>query len=109
LHLEQQPEQDSLDNSPALGPVSSLDTDRPMAEVEPAPSLSVVDDCKYIFLCSLHTKLISRVVEQIANKDLQPIEQEIIETKCMHWDITNWSQLENRSMGPIMQAGGHDW
>lgn len=86
-----------------------------MTEVEPVPSLSVIDDCKYsysfLFFSSLGSKKNSHyaLVEQIANKELQPTDQEIIETKCVHWNITNWSQLDNRTLGPVMQAGGHDW
>lgn len=42
-------------------------------------------------------------------RDLGPIDQEIIETKCFHWNIESWSALENRTTGPIMKVGGHDW
>jgi ubiquitin carboxyl-terminal hydrolase 7 len=37
------------------------------------------------------------------------IEEEIVELKVDHWDITNWSELETRTVGPIIKAGGHDW
>ncbi|KAI8331821.1 hypothetical protein EDC96DRAFT_548710 [Choanephora cucurbitarum] len=89
----QQPQiEQELEQSLPTPPGATFDVDRPMSEVEPAPSLSVLDD-----------------FEQIANKELQPLEEEIIETKCFHWDIEHWSQLDQRVIGPVMQAGGHDW
>jgi len=45
----------------------------------------------------------------IANKELHPIDNEIIETKCEHWDIQGWSKLDTRTIGPIMKVGDHDW
>lgn len=53
--------------------------------------------------------LFFRVVELIANKELIPIDNEIIETKCEHWEIKDWSKLDTRTIGPIMKVGGHDW
>ncbi|RCI04918.1 hypothetical protein CU098_011576 [Rhizopus stolonifer] len=91
---QQQPQLDQQleDQSPPLPPVPTFDTDRPMSEVEPTPSYSVLDDFEYI-----------------ANKELAPLEEDIIETKCFHWDIEHWSQLDQRVIGPVMKAGGHDW
>lgn len=40
---------------------------------------------------------------------MAPIEEEIVETKVDHWIVPSWSQLENRSTGPIIEAGGHQW
>lgn len=49
------------------------------------------------------------VVEQIANKEMSPIEEEVIETKVDHWIVPAWSQLNARTVGPVIKAGGHDW
>ncbi|KAI9247273.1 hypothetical protein EDC94DRAFT_626246 [Helicostylum pulchrum] len=88
----QQQQEEYLDQSPPLEPVSSTDLDKTMTEVEQAPLLSAIDD-----------------VEQIINKEMAPIEEEIVETKVDHWIVPSWSQLENRSTGPIIEAGGHQW
>lgn len=52
---------------------------------------------------------LSRIVEQIANKEMSPTEEEIIETKVDHWIVPAWSQLNTRTVGPVIKAGGHDW
>lgn len=49
------------------------------------------------------------LVEQIANKEMSPTEEEIIETKVDHWIVPAWSQLNTRTLGPVIKAGGHDW
>ena len=55
------------------------------------------------------SRMLKKIVELIANKELHPIDNEIIETKCEHWEIKEWSKLETRTIGPIMKVGGHDW
>lgn len=62
------------------------------AEIPPPPSLSVIED-----------------YEEIAKKDMPPIEEETIEFKCVHWNVTDWNKLDHRVLGPVFQAGGHDW
>jgi ubiquitin carboxyl-terminal hydrolase 7 len=47
--------------------------------------------------------------EEIAKKDMPPIEEETIEFKCVHWNVTDWNKLDHRVLGPVFQAGGHDW
>ncbi|KAG0750292.1 hypothetical protein G6F57_003257 [Rhizopus arrhizus] len=70
------------------------DNDKVMteAEIPPPPSLSVIED-----------------YEEIAKKDMPPIEEETIEFKCVHWNVTDWNKLDHRVLGPVFQAGGHDW
>ncbi|CAO3673657.1 unnamed protein product [Rhizopus microsporus] len=40
---------------------------------------------------------------------MPPIEEEIVSFKCVHWDIFEWSKLNHRVLGPVFEAGGHDW
>lgn len=40
---------------------------------------------------------------------MPPIEEEIVSFKCVHWDIFEWSKLDHRVLGPVFEAGGHDW
>ncbi|KAI8641621.1 hypothetical protein BD408DRAFT_452094 [Parasitella parasitica] len=63
-----------------------------MAEAEPEPVYSVVDD-----------------FEMIASKELHHNDYTVVETKCEHWEIRDWSKLQARTTGPIMKVGGHDW
>jgi ubiquitin carboxyl-terminal hydrolase 7 len=37
------------------------------------------------------------------------IEEEIVSFKCVHWDVFEWSKLDHRVLGPVFEAGGHDW
>lgn len=48
-------------------------------------------------------------VETIAKKEMPLIEEEIISFKCVHWDVFEWSKLDHRVLGPVFEAGGHDW
>ncbi|KAG0165848.1 hypothetical protein DFQ28_005241 [Apophysomyces sp. BC1034] len=67
--------------------------DKPMEEAEELPvALSVLDD-----------------YEQIANTELTPTDEEVIELKCTHWQISSWNGLEDRVQGPTFEAGGHKW
>ncbi|KAI9026565.1 hypothetical protein CLU79DRAFT_742351 [Phycomyces nitens] len=71
----------------------SYDMDRPMPDADQAPpEISVLDN-----------------YETIARNEMSPVEEEIIELQCQHWDITNWSSLEDRVHGPTFEAGGHQW
>ncbi|CAO3638238.1 unnamed protein product [Mucor fragilis] len=88
----QQDQAATFDQSPPIEALPNVDPDKTMAEVEPEPVYSVIDD-----------------FELIANKELIPIDNEIIETKCEHWEIKDWSKLDTRTIGPIMKVGGHDW
>ncbi|KAI8880799.1 cysteine proteinase [Backusella circina FSU 941] len=63
-----------------------------MIDVEPEPKFSVIDDW-----------------QEIANKWMSNVEEEILDFKVVHWDITNWNQLDQRTLGPVFQAGGHNW
>jgi ubiquitin carboxyl-terminal hydrolase 7 len=47
--------------------------------------------------------------EEIANKTLNSVEEEILDYSVHHWEISNWSQLEERTLGPVFEAGGHKW
>lgn len=49
------------------------------------------------------------LVDQIIDKELVPLEEEIIETKVDHWIVPAWSELETRTLGPTIEAGGHEW
>jgi ubiquitin carboxyl-terminal hydrolase 7 len=40
---------------------------------------------------------------------MSPTEEEIIEIKVDHWIVPAWSQLNTRTVGPVIKAGGHDW
>ncbi|KAI8373084.1 cysteine proteinase [Radiomyces spectabilis] len=40
---------------------------------------------------------------------MNPVNEEVIDLKCFHWDIDNWSTLPNRVQGPVFEAGGHKW
>ncbi|KAI9484595.1 cysteine proteinase [Zychaea mexicana] len=71
---------------------AQYDFDRQMTEAEPIPTLSVVDD-----------------YEEIANKEMPQMEEDIVETKVYHWDVTNWRNLSDREQSPVFEAGGHKW
>ncbi|CEG78307.1 Putative Ubiquitin carboxyl-terminal hydrolase [Rhizopus microsporus] len=62
------------------------------AEVSPPPALSIIED-----------------FETIAKKEMPLIEEEIVSFKCVHWDVLEWSKLDHRVLGPVFEAGGHDW
>ncbi|KAI8977181.1 hypothetical protein BDF20DRAFT_906363 [Mycotypha africana] len=49
------------------------------------------------------------LVDRIIEEEMQPIDNEIIETTVYHWDITNWSQLEERALSPVIKAAGYQW
>ncbi|KAG1439902.1 hypothetical protein G6F56_012121 [Rhizopus delemar] len=81
-------------SEPALEQTEKTDSDKVMteAQVPPPPSLSVIDN-----------------YEEIAKKEMAPVEEEIVDFKCVHWTVTNWSQLETRVLGPVFETGGHQW
>lgn len=64
-----------------------------------------MDTCIIIVKKLIYT----RIDEEIAKKDMPPIEEETIEFKCVHWNVTDWNKLDHRVLGPVFQAGGHDW
>lgn len=108
------------ESTPITSTTTSLDTDKPMIDVEPpAPLWSVIDDGKQNKCCPREREFfvineelnacILSIVEQIINKEMIPFDEEIIETKVDHWVIKNWKELETRQEGPIIKAGGHDW
>lgn len=47
--------------------------------------------------------------EQIAEKELAPLEEETVETKVFHWNIENYKDLPERVQGPVFEVGGHKW
>jgi hypothetical protein len=36
-------------------------------------------------------------------------EHEQVDFKVHHWEIKDWNSLEQRSHGPIFEAGGYQW
>ncbi|KAI9256173.1 hypothetical protein BY458DRAFT_519583 [Sporodiniella umbellata] len=71
-----------------------VDSDKVMteAQIPLAPLLSVVNN-----------------YEEIAKRDMPSLSEKTTDFKCVHWDVTNWSQLENRVLGPTFEVGGHEW
>ncbi|KAI9267907.1 ICP0-binding domain of ubiquitin-specific protease 7-domain-containing protein [Phascolomyces articulosus] len=48
--------------------------------------------------------------KEIANKLFEPVnDQEIIETKCQHWEVRNWSNITSRALSPPFTVGDHRW
>ncbi|KAI8081535.1 uncharacterized protein BX664DRAFT_340645 [Halteromyces radiatus] len=47
--------------------------------------------------------------ETIANKVLAQVDEEVIETNCQQWEITDWAGLPERVQGPIFTVGGYRW
>ncbi|KAI8150412.1 cysteine proteinase [Fennellomyces sp. T-0311] len=66
--------------------------DKQMTEAEPIPALSIIDD-----------------YEEIANKEMHQLDEEVIDTKIYHWNITNWRSLAEREQSPVFEVGGHKW
>ncbi|CAO3670582.1 unnamed protein product [Rhizopus stolonifer] len=91
---EEQPAVSEPALEPALEQTEKPDSDKVMteAQVPPPPSLSAIDN-----------------YEEIAKKEMAPVEEEIVNFKCVHWTVTKWSQLETRVLGPVFEAGGHQW
>ncbi|KAI9259633.1 hypothetical protein BDA99DRAFT_513772 [Phascolomyces articulosus] len=79
---------------PDAGPFNEAqyDIDNQMTEAEATPILSITDD-----------------YEKIANKELIPLDEEIIETNVYHWNITNFRNLQDREQSPVFEIGGHKW
>ncbi|KAI7847583.1 hypothetical protein BDC45DRAFT_541802 [Circinella umbellata] len=77
-----------------VGPINEphCDLDKQMTEAEPIPILSIIDD-----------------YEKIAEREFQPLEEDIIETTVFHWNITNFHSLSEREQSPVFEAGGHKW
>ncbi|KAI9485995.1 MAG: hypothetical protein EXX96DRAFT_547274 [Benjaminiella poitrasii] len=91
-NLSSQEQNETVDQSPQVQPTSVNEVDKSMTDAETSSDDSVIDD-----------------FEKIANRELQAIEQEIIDTKCFHWEIQDWNNLEHRCTGPMMKAGELDW
>lgn len=90
-------EDEYLEQSPPLEPISTTtatidDMDKPMTDVEPTPTYSITED-----------------VDTIIKKEITNFDEEIIETKVDHWIVPSWQQLDTRTIGPVIKAGGHDW
>ncbi|CAO3632410.1 unnamed protein product [Cunninghamella blakesleeana] len=47
-------------------------------------------------------------LELIAQKELAPIDEEVVAFEHQHWELEEWSSLPDRVQGPIFEAGGHD-
>ena len=46
---------------------------------------------------------------EIADELFDNVDEELIETKCVHWDITDFHNLNNKVEGPKFDVGGHTW
>ncbi|KAI8066595.1 hypothetical protein BC940DRAFT_275132 [Gongronella butleri] len=47
--------------------------------------------------------------QAIGEKELAPLDEEVLEYKVSHWEITDWAALPDRQQGPIFEAGNHRW
>ncbi|KAI7847899.1 ICP0-binding domain of ubiquitin-specific protease 7-domain-containing protein [Circinella umbellata] len=48
--------------------------------------------------------------KEIADMLFEPVnKQEIIETKCHHWKVRNWTAITNRALSTPFEVGGHGW
>ncbi|KAG2226443.1 hypothetical protein INT45_000611 [Circinella minor] len=47
--------------------------------------------------------------EEIGNELFDKVDEELIESKCIHWDIANFHSLSNKVEGPKFEVGGHTW
>ncbi|KAI9256487.1 hypothetical protein BDA99DRAFT_516547 [Phascolomyces articulosus] len=47
--------------------------------------------------------------DKIADELFEKVDEELIESKCVHWDIANFKSLSDRVRGPEFEVGGHKW
>ncbi|KAI8341471.1 hypothetical protein BC941DRAFT_416983 [Chlamydoabsidia padenii] len=47
--------------------------------------------------------------EAIANKEMAPMDEQVIGFDCQQCEITDWAGLPDRAQGPIFKVGGYHW
>ncbi|ORX62673.1 cysteine proteinase [Hesseltinella vesiculosa] len=47
--------------------------------------------------------------KHVAEKELLAIDEEVLEFKVFHWEISDWNALPDRIQGPVFEVGGHRW
>ena len=47
--------------------------------------------------------------EKIAKELFDNVDEELIETKCIHWNIADFHNLNYKANGPKFEVGGHTW